>query len=166
MHLLTAPLLFKATAQHTRDHSEMNACTLDVCGRLSWYSASAMRSRPKTSSLADSIDDRSTIMETRCDQVYNINDAGLTGMFTSKAVARSAFRRQVLHRCAQYQNLLPLNLPCTDSERKKRPLFSNGGGGGGSGVSSLSALPTGMLAWNSGLVWDFEHSFASFAPDR
>src|ERR1044072_2907945 len=87
-------------------------------------------------------------------------------MFTSETVARSPLRRQVLHWCAQHQNLLPPNLPCTYSQRKKRPLLPNGRSGGGNGVPSLSAMPAGMFARNSGLAGNFEHGFESFAPDR
>src|SRR4051812_24685791 len=86
-------------------------------------------------------------------------------MFTGEAVARSPLRRQVLHWCAQHQNLLPLNLPRADGERKKRQLLSDGRRGGGGRVPSLSALPAGMFARNSGMVRNFEYSFESFAPD-
>ena len=93
-------------------------------------------------------------------------DVGLADMFTSEGVARFPIRRQVLHRCAQYQDLLPSNLPCAHSERRKRPLLSNGRRGGGIRVPSLSALPAGMFAGNPGLVRNFKYGFASSAPDR
>ena len=78
-------------------------------------------------------------------------------MFTSEAVARSALRRQVLHWRAQHQNLLPLDLPGTYSQRKKRPLLSQRRRGGGSRIPSVSALPAGMFSWNAGLAGNVEH---------
>jgi hypothetical protein len=114
----------------------------------------------------------STIIKTRSPavtihpRVCANHDIGMAGMFTSEAVARSSLRRQVLHWGPQHQNLLPLNLPCAYSEREKYPLFSQRSRSGGSWVPSLSALPAGMFAWNSGLGWNSEHSFESLAPDR
>src|SRR4051794_3100349 len=39
------------------------------------------------------------------------NDAGLAGMLPGEIVARPSLRWEILHRCAQHQNLLPLRLP-------------------------------------------------------
>ena len=131
---------------------------MDVCGRYSSISAGLVQACPKTSTLAGRVDYHG--------RAGKIHDAELAGMFTSEAVARPPLRRQVLHGCAQHQNLLPLNLPRADSERKKRPLLSNCRSGGGSRVPSLSPLPAGMFARNPGLVRNFEYGFESSAPDR
>ena len=129
-----------------------------------------VRRGPKTSSSADRVGYHGKAAARQQSRFIRLDcknhDAGFASVFTSKAVARSPLRRQVFHWCTQHQNLLPLHLSCTHSERKKRLLLSNGRGGGGSGVSSLSALPAGMFARNSSLAGNIQHRFASIAPDR
>src|SRR5438094_3678906 len=56
--------------------------------------------------------------------VRETHEFGLAGMFASETVARCALRWQVLHRRAHQQSLLPLDLSCTYSQRKKCPLLS------------------------------------------
>ena len=143
-----------------RTHWTFTDLFLDLVG--------AVRSRPNTSSLAGNVDYYGSAFAAVAigPGVCKRHDVGLAGLFPSEAVARRPLRRQVLHGCAQHQNLLPLNLPCSDRAGKKRPLLSNGRCGGGSWIPSLSALPAGMFARNSGVARNFEHSFESPAPDR
>jgi hypothetical protein len=94
------------------------------------------------------------------------DDVGLAGMLTSEAVARSPLRRQVLHRCAQHQDLLPSHMSGAYRARGERPLLSNRRRVGRSRVPSLFALPAGMFAGNPSLVRSVEHGFESSAPDR
>src|SRR5438128_10085231 len=51
--------------------------------------------------------------------VRETHEFGLAGMFASETVARCALRWQVLHRRAHQQSLLPLDLSCTYSQRKR-----------------------------------------------
>ena len=104
---------------------------------------------PKTSSLFLRIDYHQ----------FERYDPGLAGLFTSEAVARSAIRRQILHWCTRQPGLLPFDLPGSHGEREECPLLPHRRGGSGGGFPALSALPARMFTWNSGLVWDLDHSF-------
>src|ERR1700733_12179680 len=93
-------------------------------------------------------------------------DARYADLFASPAVTRSSLLRQVLHRGSGQSCLLPVDLPRADGERKERSLLCYGGGRRGSWFSALPALPSRVLARNSGLAWNVQHGLASLAPDR
>src|ERR1700722_5615285 len=87
-------------------------------------------------------------------------------MFAGPAVARCAFRRQVLHWGGRQRSLLPVNLSAPDCQRKECPLFSHRSRGGRSRIPALLALPSRKLSGDSSMAGNFEHSLASFTTDR
>jgi len=81
-----------------------------------------------------------------------VTDARFDGKFSSGVVGSGV--------------LLPLDLSRTTAKEKNVRYFPDCRRRCWNGFSPLSALPSGMLARNSGLGRDAKHSFASFAADR
>jgi hypothetical protein len=67
---------------------------------------------------------------------------------------------------AQHENRLPFHLSGADSKRKKCALLSDRCRRGGSRLSPLLALPSGVFAGNSRMVWNLDDGFKSFTADR
>jgi hypothetical protein len=90
----------------------------------------------------------------------------LASLFPGAALARCALRRKVFYWSARQPSVLPLDLSCAHCEGEECPIFPERGRRGGGWFSSLSALPAGMLAWNSSMARYAQHCIARFAVDR
>ena len=93
-------------------------------------------------------------------------ESGLADLFAGTAIPRSPIRRQVLYRCHRQWGLLPFDLPGSNCEGKERPLFSQRGCRRRSRISSMSTMPAGEFARNTGVDGNFHHGFTGPPPDR
>ena len=78
--------------------------------------------------------------------------SGLASVLTSATVARRPLRRQVLHRRAGQQSVLPFDMPGAYSQGEELPLLCHGRCGCGGGLPPLSSMPARSFAGHSGVA--------------
>src|ERR1700721_3549076 len=77
------------------------------------------------------------------------NDSRLAGLFTGKAVARCAIRREILYWRERQRSVLPSDMPGADGKREKRTLLFDCRGGGRGGIPSFLRWRAGAAPGNS-----------------